>query len=84
MLMERLTNWLLPVFAIIIMLATQYFISYKIGGYWKLIVPLIFIIVLFSLFFVNIIDIVSLIIYLIIGGLLLLEQGNKGKKKRNQ
>ncbi|PHK50041.1 hypothetical protein [Staphylococcus edaphicus] len=84
MLMERLTNWLLPAFAIIIMLAAQYFVSYNKGGYWRLIVPAIFIIVLFSLFFVNIIDIASLIIYLIIGGLLLLEQGYKGQKKSKE
>lgn len=81
MLIERLTNWLLPALAIMIMLAVQYFVSYNKGGYWRLIVPLIFLITLSILFFVNIIDIASLIIYLIIGGLLLLEQGHKGQRK---
>lgn len=84
MLMERLANWLLPVFAIIIMLAAQYFVSYIKGGYWRLIVPTIFIIVLFLLFFMNIIGIASLILYLIIGGLLLLEQGHKGQKNSKE
>lgn len=78
--MEKLINWLLPAFVIVVVLAIQYFISYHKGGAWKFLVPIIFTITLVVFFFLEKITMGSLILYFIIGNLALLGQSYPSKK----
>lgn len=81
---EKLINWLLPVFIIIIILALQYFISYFKGGKWRYLIPVLFLIILIILLSLHIITFASFMIYLIIGIVFLGEQGHRGQRDRNQ
>lgn len=81
---EKLFNWLLPVFIIIILLALQYFISYFKGGKWRYLIPTLLLITLIVLLSLHIITFASFMIYLILGIVFLGEQGHRGQRDRDQ
>lgn len=69
---------------IIIVLALQYFISSYKGGFWKYIIPIIFILTLLILLLCKIITLGSFILYFIIGLLVLLAQSFMAEEKSNK
>ncbi|MCD8915975.1 hypothetical protein K2V61_10500 [Staphylococcus simulans] len=81
---ENVMHWVIPILTLIIAVILQKLVASKLGGNWKFIVPVIYLIVMIGFYFTHLSSLSSTIILIVLGEFFIVSQGYKSDRSHDE